>query len=119
MAESAPSVDICVATRQPVTVVPPDSNLLRDEVVKQTPVPTRPSNDIHLPHFRQEVGPFLGFAAGLSGGGASGGYQSSGDIGRGFGTAEIGLQVRRGTQRGHGLIRRRARLPAGRRRVPE
>ena len=92
MADSAPGVDICVATRQPVTVVPPDSNLLRDEVVKQTPVPTRPSNDIHLPHFRQEVGPFIGFAAGLSGGASGGGYQSSGDIGRGFGQAEIGFR---------------------------
>ena len=92
MADSAPNVDICVATKQPVTVVPPDSNLLRDEVVKQTPVPTRPSNDIHLPHFRQEVGPFIGFAAGLSGGGAWGGYQSSGGIGRPFGQAEIGVR---------------------------
>ena len=92
MASAAPSVDICVATKQPVTVVPPDSGLLRDEVVKQTPVPTRPSNDIHLPHFRQEVGPFIGAAAGLSGGGAGGGYQSSGGLGRPFGQAEIGVR---------------------------
>ena len=92
MADTAPTVDICTATKQPVTVVPAESNLLRDEVVKQTPVPTRPSDDIHLPHFRQEVGPFIGFAAGLSGGGARGGYQSSGEVGRGFGQAEIGFR---------------------------
>ena len=93
MADAAPSVDICVATKQPLTVVPEDSNLLRDEIVTQTPVPTRPSNDIHLPHFRQEVGPFIGFAAGLSGGGAHGGYESSGEIGRGYGQAEIGVRL--------------------------
>ena len=92
MASAAPSVDICVATKQPVTLVPPDTDKLRDEVVKQTPVPTRPANDIHLPHFRQEVGPFIGAAAGLSGGGAHGGYESSGSIGRGFGQAEIGVR---------------------------
>jgi hypothetical protein len=92
MASAAPSVDICVATKQPVTVVPPDTDKLRDEVVKQTPVPTRPASDIHLPHFRQEVGPFIGAAAGLSGGGAHGGYESSGSIGRGFGQAEIGIR---------------------------
>ena len=92
MSDAAPGVDICVATHQPLTVVPPDSNLLRDEIVKQTPVPTRPSSDIHLPHFRQEVGPFIGFAAGLSGGGAHGGYQASGEVGRGFGQGEIGFR---------------------------
>ena len=92
MADAAPNVDICVATQQPLTVVPPDSNLLRDEIVTQTPVPTRPSNDIHLPQFRQEVGPFIGFAAGLSGGGAHGGYESSGALGRGYGQAEIGVR---------------------------
>ncbi|HZW87949.1 MAG TPA: hypothetical protein VFF12_02620, partial [Myxococcaceae bacterium] len=92
MASGAPSVDICVATKQPVTVVPADTDKLRDEVVKQTPVPTRPANEIHLPHFRQEIGPFIGFAAGLSGGGAHGGYESSGEIGRGYGQAEIGVR---------------------------
>jgi hypothetical protein len=92
MADAAPNVDICVATQQPLTVVPPDSNLLRDEIVTQTPVPTRPSNDIHLPQFRQEVGPFIGFAAGLSGGGAHGGYESSGSLGRGYGQSEIGVR---------------------------
>ena len=92
MADAAPNVDICVATRQPLTVVPPDSNLLRDEIVTQTPVPTRPSNDIHLPQFRQEIGPFIGFAAALSGGGAHGGYESSGSLGRGYGQAEIGVR---------------------------
>ena len=92
MASSAPSVDICVATKQPLTVVPADTDKLRDEVVKQTPVPTRPANEIHLPHFRQEIGPFIGFAAGLSGGGAHGGYESSGAIGRGYGQAEIGIR---------------------------
>ncbi len=92
MAAAAPSVDICVATRQPVTVVPEDTDKLRDEVVKQTPVPTRPSNEIHLPHFRQEIGPFIGFAASLSGGGARGGYEVSGEIARGYGQAEIGFR---------------------------
>ena len=92
MASAAPSVDVCVATKQPVTVIPPDTDRLRDEVVRQTPVPTRPENDIHLPQFRQEIGPFIGAAAGLSGGGARGGYESSGSIGRGFGQAEIGVR---------------------------
>jgi hypothetical protein len=92
MASAAPSVDICVATKQPVTVLPPDTDELRDEVVRQTPVPTRPENDIHLPQFRQEIGPFIGVAAGLSGGGAHGGYESSGSIGRGYGQAEIGVR---------------------------
>jgi len=92
MASAAPSVDICVATKQPVTVVPPDTDKLRDEVVKQTPVPTRPSSEIHLPHFRQEIGPFIGFAASLSGGGARGGYQVSGEVARGYGQAEIGFR---------------------------
>ena len=92
MASAAPSVDICVATKQPVTVVPPDVDQLRDEIVRQTPVPTLPANDIHLPQFRQEVGPFIGVAAGLSGGAAHGGYESSGSIGRGYGQAEIGVR---------------------------
>jgi len=92
MVTGAPLVDICLATNQPVTVLPPDTDKLRVDVVKQTPVPTRPATEIHLPHFRQEVGPFIGFAAGLSGGGASGGYESSGAIGRGYGQAEIGVR---------------------------
>jgi hypothetical protein len=92
MTSVGPTVDICVATKQPAIIVPPDSGLLRDEVVKETPVPTRPANDIHLPHFRQEIGPFIGFAAGLSGGGARGGYQVSGEVARGFGQGEIGFR---------------------------
>jgi len=92
MTTTAPTADICVATKQPAIVVPPDSNLLRDEVVEQTPVPTRPASDIHLPHFRQEIGPFIGFAAGLSGGGERGGYEVSGEIARGFGQGEIGFR---------------------------
>ena len=93
MATSAPSLDICTATKQPTFVNPPDSGLLRDDVVKQTPVPTRPAGDVHLPHFRQEVGPFIGFAAGLFGGGAFGGYDAPESAhGRPFGAAEIGVR---------------------------
>lgn len=58
-------------------------------VVKQTPLPGRDENDIHIPHFRQEIGPFLGFSADLTGGTEFGGFQSGSASPRAYAGAEV------------------------------
>ena len=57
-----------------------------------TPVPGRLPPDAALPRFRSEIGPFLGLAAGLRGGGASGGVDSTTPNARINGAIDVGVR---------------------------
>ena len=93
MIEGAPGVNTCTITKQPLTVVPDaEAGHVGVEMIKATPVPSRGKDDIHLPHFRQEIGPFIGFAAGLLGGGEAWGYRGPNGAPRAYGEGEIGVR---------------------------
>jgi hypothetical protein len=93
MAATAPSVNTCTITKQPKTVLPPpEAAKVSVEMIKATPVPTRGENDVHLPHFRQEIGPFIGLSAGVLGGGSAGGYLGANGAPRAFSEAELGVR---------------------------
>src|SRR5262249_40039677 len=78
MALSGARVTTCTISKEPVTLLPgPEAGKLGADMIEATPVPSRGKDDIHLPHFRQEIGPFIGFAAGVLGGGATGGYRGA------------------------------------------
>jgi len=63
------------------------------EILLETPRPGRKPPEGALPRFRSEIGPFLGLAAGLSGGTADGGFESTDSPSRAAGTMDIGARV--------------------------
>jgi hypothetical protein len=83
--------DLCAATRQPTSTIVPGSEALVGPIVAQTPMPGLGEHDVHLPRFRQEFGPFLGFFGDLSGVGSWGGFQAS-DALRVSGSSTVGFR---------------------------
>ena len=63
------------------------------KIALATPVPGRLPPDAALPRFRSEIGPFLGLAAGLRGGGASGGVDSTTPNARINGAIDVGARI--------------------------
>ena len=92
-ANSAAAFDSCTATKQPAGTVTKDTIAIVSSIGAQTPLPGRSENDVHLPRFRQEIGPFVGFAGDLTGGGSFGGFQSTTASPRYFGSGEVGFRV--------------------------
>jgi len=92
-ASGAGSFDSCTATKQPSGTMTEDTVSIVFPITRQTPAPSRSASDVHLPRFRQEIGPFVGFAADLTGGGSFGGFQSTTAAPRYFGSGEVGFRV--------------------------
>lgn len=89
----AAAYDSCTATRQATATVTEKTLPLAAPVVAKTPIPSRGPNDVHVPHFRQEIGPFVGFAGDLTGGLEFGGYQSGNADARWYGGAEVEFRI--------------------------
>jgi len=92
-ADAATRYDSCTATKQASDTV--DKTRIEPAlgILAQTPMPGRAESDVHVPHFRQEIGPFVGFSGDLNGGGAFGGFQSPDLAPRPFGSAEVAFRV--------------------------
>jgi hypothetical protein len=83
--------DTCTATQQPTSTIVAGSEALVTPIASQTPMPGLPEEEVHLPRFRQEFGPFLGFFGDLSGAASLGGYQASGSP-RVYGASNVGFR---------------------------
>jgi len=92
-ATGAASFDSCTATKQPAGTVTKDMGPIAFPIAKQTPLPSRGADDVHVPRFRQEIGPFIGFAGDLTGGGSFGGFQSTNAAPRYVGAGEVGFRI--------------------------
>jgi len=93
VANGAAAYDSCKATVQATATVNPKTLAAVHPVVEKTTVPGRGKDDVHVPHFRQEIGPFVGFAGDLTGGAEFGGYQSGNADARWYGAAEIEFRI--------------------------
>jgi hypothetical protein len=85
--------DSCTATRQATDTATPESSTLVLPLVAETPVPGRGEKDFHLPRFRKEIGPFIGFAGEVTPSLGFGGFQSTSDAPRPYGAGELGVRV--------------------------
>ena len=92
-ATAAASFDSCTATKQPAEMVTQDTVPIVFPIARQTPLPSRGADDVHVPRFRQEIGPFVGFAGDLTGGGSFAGFQSTTAAPRFVGSGEVGFRV--------------------------
>jgi hypothetical protein len=92
-ASGATAFDSCTATRQASATVTHETLTVALEVAKETPIPGRAEKDVHVPHFRQEIGPFIGFSGDLTGGLEFGGYQSGNADARFYGGAELEFRI--------------------------
>ncbi len=63
------------------------------KILLETPKPGRKPPEGAMPRFRSEIGPFLGLAAGISAGGADGGFESTDSPSRAVGTMDISGRV--------------------------
>ena len=89
------SFDACKLLKMPAmpTDVPEAIVVSMAKIALATPVPGRLPPDAALPRFRSEIGPFLGLAAGLRGGGASGGTDSTTPNARITGAIDVGARI--------------------------
>jgi hypothetical protein len=62
-------------------------------LIEETPTPGRGGNDFQLPHFRQEIGPFIGFGGDVSPSLGFGGFQSTSAAPRPCGSGELSFRV--------------------------
>jgi hypothetical protein len=92
-ATGAAAFDSCAATKQPAGMLTQDTVPIVVQIAKETPLPSRGADDVHLPRFRQEIGPFIGFAGDLTGGGSFAGFQSTTAAPRFVGSGEVGFRV--------------------------
>jgi hypothetical protein len=94
-ARSVPAFDTCKATKMPSAEGVPIAFVEKEEapILLETAKPGRKPPEGAMPRFRSEIGPFLGLAAGISGGGANGGFESTDSPSRGVGTMDIAARV--------------------------
>ena len=93
-AKSVPAFDVCKLMRMPLATAVPTSFVVdAAKILRETPKPGRKPPEGAMPRFRSEIGPFLGLAAGISGGGASGGFESTDSPSRAVGTMDIAGRV--------------------------
>jgi hypothetical protein len=92
-AQGAAAYDSCTAKVQATATVTAKTLPIAEPLIQKTPIPSRGKDDVHVPHFRQEIGPFVGFAGDLTGGLAFGGYQSGNADARVYGGAEIEFRI--------------------------
>jgi len=88
------SFDTCQTLEMPA---PPEiARPLVESIAKilfTTPVPGRKPPEGPLPRFRAEIGPFLGLAAGLAGGAAGSGFESTVAGSRATGSMDVGVRA--------------------------
>ena len=92
-AAGASAFDSCTATNQPTSTLTAKTATVALSVARETPIPGRGEKDVHVPHFRQEIGPFVGFSGDLTGGLEFGGFQSGTGNARWWGGAEVEFRV--------------------------
>jgi hypothetical protein len=68
--------DTCKAAKNPEGLSSMASDVQLAAVIQQTPIPSRGEEEVFLPRFRTEVGPFVRFFSGVRFGGAFSGYDS-------------------------------------------
>ncbi|HUM10357.1 MAG TPA: hypothetical protein VLT82_05340 [Myxococcaceae bacterium] len=83
----------CTATRQATSTLTAETATVALKVAAETPIPGRSQDDVHVPHFRQEIGPFVGFSGDLTGGLEFGGFQSGNANPRWWGGAEVEFRI--------------------------
>jgi hypothetical protein len=94
-AKAVPAFDTCKSTKMPAAEGIPIAFFEKEgtPILLETPKPGRKPPEGAMPRFRSEIGPFLGLAAGIAGGGASGGFESTDSPSRTVGTMEIGARA--------------------------
>ncbi len=94
-AKTVPAFDTCKSTKMPAAQGVPLPFFEKEEepILLETAKPGRKPPEGAMPRFRSEIGPFLGLAAGLAGGGASSGFESTDSPSRGAGTMDIAARV--------------------------
>ncbi len=93
-AKGVPGFDTCKTMKMPSAAeVPMPIVKEAATILLETPRPGRKPPEGSLPRFRAEIGPFLGLAAGLSGGYADGGFESTDSASRAAGTMDISARV--------------------------
>ncbi|HSP20672.1 MAG TPA: hypothetical protein VLQ79_14250 [Myxococcaceae bacterium] len=92
-ASAATAFNACTATKQATDTLSAENIRVALQVARETPIPGRGPQDVHLPHFRQEIGPFVGFSGDLTGGLEFGGFQSGNANPRWWGGAEIEFRI--------------------------
>jgi hypothetical protein len=94
-AKGVPAFDTCKSTKMPSAEGVPLAFFEKEgePILLQTPKPGRKPPEGAMPRFRSEIGPFLGLAAGISGGGANGGFESTDSPSRGVGTMDIAARL--------------------------
>ena len=90
---AAAQYDSCTATKQASGTVTAETLPIFVPIVKETPIPGRGENDFHLPRFRQEIGPFIGFGGDLTGNLGFGGFQATSDAPRPYGSGELSFRL--------------------------
>ena len=83
--------DSCTAQKQAPVVRLADVEPLILAMASRMPIPGKGEQDVHLPRYRQELGPFVGFSGDLSGGSSFGGFGSSGAP-RVMGSSNVGFR---------------------------
>ncbi len=94
--------DSCTEERQPASQEGQRLPISFWEGISTTPVPGRGPGEVHLPRFRDELGPFGGIFASIAGGPAWGGPGSSGV--RGAGSVSVGARIGFGMEGVTGLV---------------
>jgi hypothetical protein len=76
--EGAYVFNVCVELKQPAPTDPINDVIIAEmrDLVRSTPVPGRGEGDVHLPRFRDELGPFVGIFGSAAAGVAWGGLVS-------------------------------------------
>jgi hypothetical protein len=93
-AKAVPAFDTCKSVKMPAAEGIPRPFVEEGaSILLETPKPGRKPPEGAMPRFRAEIGPFLGLAAGVSAGGASGGFESTDSPSRAAGTMDIGARA--------------------------
>ncbi|HVO49972.1 MAG TPA: hypothetical protein VMV60_03180 [Thermoanaerobaculia bacterium] len=99
-AKGVPAFDTCKSTKMPSAEAEGVPAGIAVSVAKEsapilleTPRPGRRPPEGAMPRFRSEIGPFIGLAAGISGGWADGGFESTESPARAAGTMDIGVRA--------------------------
>jgi hypothetical protein len=93
-AKGVPAFDTCKTIKMPAAESVPQPVLKETAaILLETPRPGRKPPEGSLPRFRAEIGPFLGLAAGLAGGGSDGGFESVDSPSRASGEMDINVRA--------------------------
>jgi hypothetical protein len=89
----ASTYDSCTAANQAAATASRDTLPLVLPLIEKTPTPGRGGDEFHLPRFRKEIGPFIGFGGDVTPTLAFGGFQSTSAAPRPYGSGELSFRV--------------------------